>query len=90
MRMQKGQQFKLVELDNAIVILRPEDNVGRQDARAELIIGDMPTCAEYLVRYQEFRAAGLSIRDAHQRALYGANVVSPGTLDLPEDLKVTQ
>lgn len=90
MIMIKAQKFKLIEFDSGIAILHAGDSLrGRKDA-TELIVADMPTIAEFLIRYQEYRAVGFDLREAHQKALAGAHIISPGVLDLPDDLKVKQ
>ena len=90
MNIAKGQQYKLVEFDRGFTIIGGSDTLGGRQGVYELIIADMPTILEYLVRYTENRAMGLGMKDSHQRALIGANVIAPGVLDLPDDLTVKQ
>ena len=90
MQMRRNQLFKLVEIDKGLVIIESTDNVGRGDKQAELIIADMPTMAEYLVRYHEARTQGLGIKQAHDRALHGAHVIETGVAELSDTLKVVQ
>lgn len=78
MKLEKNQQYKLVEFDRGFVILQKEDELGGRNEVVPLIIADMNTIAEFLVRYNEFRTQGLHWREAFQRALYGAKVVDPG------------
>lgn len=90
MNIRKNMRFKLVEIENAFVIMGEHDNLGKRPIMAELIIADMPTMAEYLNRYIENRGAGLRAVESHQRALYGANIIAPGTMDMPEDFGAPQ
>jgi hypothetical protein len=72
--------FKVVEADACIAVVPEAANVGMPGA-ANLIIADMRTCCEYLSRYTEARSSGLEVREAHQKALVGANVLAKGGLD---------
>lgn len=90
MIMVKNQKFKVIEFDTGIVILQAVDSLaGRKDA-AELIVADMPTIAEYLVRYHEYRAYGFDLRESHSKALSGAAIIASGVMDLPADLRTKQ
>jgi hypothetical protein len=72
--------YKVVECDTSIVIV-PENLVVAMPGACNLIIANLPTCCEYLARYTEHRAGGKEIREAHQLALRGANILSRGAMD---------
>lgn len=78
MKLEKGQLYKLVEFDRGFVVLHKDDELGGRNEVVPLIIADMNTIAEFMVRYNEFRTQGLHWREAFQRALYGAKIVDPG------------
>jgi len=77
MKFSNMQLLKVVELADALVICRPQDNVPKSEP---LIIADMPTVAEYLIRYHEARCKGLPLKEAHKEALKGAKVITDPAL----------
>jgi hypothetical protein len=67
------EQYRVVETAQVIAIVPASAQV--KDAN-NLIIADIETCGQYLVRYTEHRAAGKEIKAAHELALRGANIIS--------------
>lgn len=81
MQISQFLQYKVIEADTHVSIIP-----GRNSVRGaiELIVADMPTCAEYLARYTYERAGGKAPKEAHQVALRGAKVLQKGHLDRQE------
>ena len=67
--------YKVVEFDKGLCIIPAIDQLGGRQGITELIIADIATCCEYLIRYTHARAKGHSIPHAHDEALKGAIVV---------------
>jgi hypothetical protein len=68
--------YKVIEFGGGILILNALDKLDRP--HTELVIADIRTCGEYLLRYLHARgdgAAGKSMEEAHRQALQGAIVV---------------
>lgn len=66
-------QYKVIEAEQHISIVPSKAVVPGAN---NLIIANMPTCCEYLARYTEHRANGKEIKEAHELALRGANIIS--------------
>lgn len=74
MNINKFMQYRVVEFQTGIVITLANSQVNMPQA-SNLIISDMPTCCEYLRRYTEARAGGKEVKEAHEIALRGANII---------------
>jgi hypothetical protein len=68
-------QYRVVEFLNGVVIV-PSEAIVNMPQCSNLIIADMRTCCEYLARYTEHRANGKEVKEAHELALRGANVIT--------------
>jgi hypothetical protein len=66
------EQYKVIEAERVIAIV-PQNGV--VPGANNLIIADMATCCEYLSRYTEHRINGKDIKEAHELALRGAQIV---------------
>ncbi len=72
MNYSKLEVYKVSSTNDCIVIHGKDVKVPKAN---EHIIADMPTIAEYLVRYHEHRCRGLPPLEAHDEAMKGAIVV---------------
>jgi hypothetical protein len=69
--------YKVVEFRNGVIIINALDAMPNRPEAVELIVADIRTCGEYLLRYLHARgdgAAGGSMERAHKQALEGAIV----------------
>jgi len=71
--------YKVIEADQLLAIVHADAHIAQRGG-IELIIGTLPVCCEYLARYTNERASGLTPDDAHRVALKGAHVVGSGGL----------
>lgn len=67
--------YKVVEGEKYLVMCYSGDRIAMPGA-IELVIGDLPTCAEFIARYTEHRAAGHPVEKAKELALRGARIIS--------------
>lgn len=65
-------KYKVVEAPKALVILYASDKV---PGSVELVIADLATCCEFLMRYSEARATGNDVEHAKELALRGARMM---------------
>lgn len=72
MNINEFTQYKVIEHDNFVAIV-PQD--GQVKGANNLIIAPWPVCLEYLHRYLEHRSNGMVVKEAHERALKGAQII---------------
>lgn len=70
MKFAKGQTFKILEMQNCLVIAPSTHQVHQADP---LVIADMPALVEYLDRYISERQAGATLAQAHDIAIKSAH-----------------
>lgn len=66
-------QYKVIEHEKTLAIIGPTDTITGAN---NLIIADMATCCEFLIRYTEHRMRGKEVKAALELALRGANIIS--------------
>lgn len=78
MQVSKFLQYKVIESEQHLSIIPAKRVV---QGAIDLVIADISTCCEYLIRYADERAGGKLPKEAHQVALKGARVLQKGHLD---------
>lgn len=74
MKLSNIVSYKVIESEKALVILYASDKLNMPGAQ-ELIIADLATCCEFMIRYCEQRSDGKEPLQARELALRGARTL---------------